>query len=103
MERHIVDSWLRPGTLVRSPLSGEAPRPILQDVQDADWAPDGTNIAYCLYRAVFLLSRPLLFASGSDVLHRRADRTPELYQKIKLKPSSRDQISIQWMRRQMMT
>jgi serine/threonine protein kinase/Tol biopolymer transport system component len=49
VERHPVFAFVRPGTLARSPLSGAAPRPVLQDVQDADWAPDGTNIAIARY------------------------------------------------------
>ena len=34
-----------PGTLARVPLSGGAPREILENVTDADWSPDGTNLA----------------------------------------------------------
>jgi eukaryotic-like serine/threonine-protein kinase len=49
MERHIVYAFVRLGTLARSPLSGAAPRPVLQDVQDADWAPDGNSIAVARY------------------------------------------------------
>src|SRR5579863_9465730 len=33
------------GTLARVPLSGGAPREILNDVNDADWSPDGANLA----------------------------------------------------------
>ena len=33
------------GTLARVPLSGGAPREILENVNDADWSPDGTSIA----------------------------------------------------------
>jgi serine/threonine protein kinase/Tol biopolymer transport system component len=33
------------GTLARMPLSGGAPREVLQDVFYADWAPDGKNLA----------------------------------------------------------
>ncbi len=36
-----------PGTLARVPLSGGAPREILDNVTDADWSPDGTNLAVC--------------------------------------------------------
>lgn len=43
--RRFVFAFAQPGTLARSPLSESAPRPILEDVQDADWAPDGNNIA----------------------------------------------------------
>jgi eukaryotic-like serine/threonine-protein kinase len=34
-----------PGTLARVPLSGGAPRAILDNVNDADWSPDGANLA----------------------------------------------------------
>jgi eukaryotic-like serine/threonine-protein kinase len=34
-----------PGTLARVPLSGGAPREILENVNDADWSPDGTTLA----------------------------------------------------------
>jgi Tol biopolymer transport system component len=36
---------LSAGTLARMALSGGAPREILEDVNDADWSPDGTNLA----------------------------------------------------------
>jgi Tol biopolymer transport system component len=38
-------SFLYAGTLARVPLVGGAPREILNDVEWADWAPDGTNVA----------------------------------------------------------
>ena len=34
-----------PGTLARVPLSGGAPREILENVIDADWSPDGNSLA----------------------------------------------------------
>ncbi|HLK23009.1 MAG TPA: protein kinase [Bryobacteraceae bacterium] len=36
---------LAPGTLARVPLSGGAPREVLENVNDADWSPDGANLA----------------------------------------------------------
>ncbi len=33
------------GTLARVPISGGAPREILENVNDADWSPDGANLA----------------------------------------------------------
>jgi len=33
------------GTLARVPLNGGAPRPVLEDVQWADWSPDGNSLA----------------------------------------------------------
>jgi len=37
------------GTLARVPLSGGAPREILENVQDADWSPDGKDLAVVRY------------------------------------------------------
>jgi len=34
-----------PGTLARIPLGGGAPREVLENVTDADWAPDGESLA----------------------------------------------------------
>ncbi len=37
------------GTLARVPLGGGAPREILENVQDADWSPDGKDLAVAHY------------------------------------------------------
>jgi eukaryotic-like serine/threonine-protein kinase len=37
--------WQRTGTLARVPIDGGAPREIVEDVQDADWTPDGRDLA----------------------------------------------------------
>jgi serine/threonine protein kinase len=37
------------GTLARVPLGGGAPREILENVQDADWSPDGKELAVAHY------------------------------------------------------
>jgi eukaryotic-like serine/threonine-protein kinase len=42
---HPVGTWINIGTLARAPLAGGAPRPILEDVEWADWSPDGTSLA----------------------------------------------------------
>jgi serine/threonine protein kinase/Tol biopolymer transport system component len=39
------DAFTYSGTLARVPLVGGAPREVLDDVEWADWSPDGTNIA----------------------------------------------------------
>jgi serine/threonine protein kinase len=39
------DAFLYSGTLARVPLVGGAPREILNDVEWADWSPDGNNLA----------------------------------------------------------
>ena len=40
-----IRSYIHIGTLARMPLAGGAPREILDDVQWADWSPDGNNLA----------------------------------------------------------
>jgi len=37
--------YAKSGTLARVPLSGGTPREVLEDVQDADWSPDGQTMA----------------------------------------------------------
>jgi eukaryotic-like serine/threonine-protein kinase len=41
--------YARAGTLARVPLSGGTPREVLDNVQDADWAADGENMAVVRY------------------------------------------------------
>jgi serine/threonine protein kinase/Tol biopolymer transport system component len=40
-----IGAWVSMGTLARAPLSGGAPREMLEQVQWADWSPDGSNLA----------------------------------------------------------
>ena len=40
-----MGGYARAGTLARVPLSGGTPREVLENVQDADWAADGENMA----------------------------------------------------------
>jgi Tol biopolymer transport system component len=40
-----VGGFANKGTLARAPLLGGAPRPILEDVESADWSPDGGSLA----------------------------------------------------------
>ena len=42
---HPVGTWINIGTLARAPLAGGAPRPIVEDVEWADWSPDGNSLA----------------------------------------------------------
>jgi eukaryotic-like serine/threonine-protein kinase len=37
--------WESTGTLARMPLGGGAPREVLENVQEADWSPDGNRLA----------------------------------------------------------
>jgi Tol biopolymer transport system component len=43
--RHFIGSWETMGTLAQVPISGRAPREVLENVLAADWAPDGVNLA----------------------------------------------------------
>ena len=45
LHSHNVDPYTNAGTLGRVPLGGGAPREVLENVQWADWSPDGTNFA----------------------------------------------------------
>ena len=45
LNRHHLIGFEASGTLARVPLGGGSPREILEDVQDADWSPDGKNLA----------------------------------------------------------
>ena len=63
------DAFLNSGTLARVPLVGGAPREILDDVEWADWSPDGTNVAVVhevegRKRLEFPLGKMLYQASG---------------------------------------
>jgi eukaryotic-like serine/threonine-protein kinase len=40
-----IDPYLNQGTLARVPLAGGAPRELLNNVQCADWSPDGSELA----------------------------------------------------------
>jgi Tol biopolymer transport system component len=42
---HFTLGWEVRGTLARVPLAGGAPRQVLEDAQDADWSPDGKDLA----------------------------------------------------------
>jgi len=45
LRSHNTEPYINNGTLARVPLGGGAPREVLEDVQWADWSPDGTNFA----------------------------------------------------------
>ncbi|HUL74949.1 MAG TPA: protein kinase, partial [Vicinamibacterales bacterium] len=42
--RRNLRAYARPGTLARAPISSGASRDVLEDVQDADWLPDASNL-----------------------------------------------------------
>jgi len=45
LNSHNIDPYINAGTLARVPLGGGAPREVLENVQWADWSPDGNNFA----------------------------------------------------------
>jgi eukaryotic-like serine/threonine-protein kinase len=71
------------GTLARVPLNGGSPRPVLENVQWADWSPDGNNLAIVrdvggrnqlefpigkvLYQTSGWISHPRVSAKGDQV------------------------------------
>ncbi len=70
------------GTLARAPLSGGTPREILEDVWDADWAPNGEDLA--VLRQLPNGNRGLQYpigttlAEGNSISGVRVSRTGEL-------------------------
>jgi Tol biopolymer transport system component/predicted Ser/Thr protein kinase len=47
LHRHFVVGYEATGTLAQVPLAGGSPREILEGAQDADWSPDGKDLAVC--------------------------------------------------------
>ena len=45
LDPHFTVGWMRQGTLARASPAGGAPREVMRDVEDADWAPDGDSLA----------------------------------------------------------
>ncbi|MGD0571061.1 MAG: protein kinase, partial [Candidatus Sulfotelmatobacter sp.] len=70
-----IGAWVSMGTLARAPLSGGAPREILEQVQWADWAPDGNTLAVVRdlggrNRLEFPIGKPL-YQTGGWIGHPR--------------------------------
>ncbi|HET7294417.1 MAG TPA: protein kinase [Vicinamibacteria bacterium] len=79
------------GTLARVPLAGGAPRELLEDVQGADWSPDGTELAVVrvvggkrrleypvgrvLYEASHVVMAPRVSPDGDRVAFVESDAT----------------------------
>jgi serine/threonine protein kinase/Tol biopolymer transport system component len=45
LNSHAISTWVTTGTLARAPIAGGAPRAVLENVQWADWGPDGNSLA----------------------------------------------------------
>jgi eukaryotic-like serine/threonine-protein kinase len=83
LDSHNIDPYINAGTLGRVPLGGGAPREVLENVQWADWSPDGTNFAVVrefgglsrleypigkvLYQVGGWLSHPRVSPNGNEV------------------------------------
>ena len=70
------------GTLARVPLNGGSPRPVLENVQWADWSPDGNNLAIVRdvngrNRLEFPIGKVLYETSGW-ISHPRVSRKSDL-------------------------
>jgi len=75
LRSHNIDPYINVGTLARVPLAGGAPREVLENVQWADWSPDGTN--FTVIREFGGLSRleypigKVLYQTGGWLSHPR--------------------------------
>jgi len=49
LNRQYVGHFISQGTLARIPIGGGAPREVVDNVQHADWSPDGANLAVVRY------------------------------------------------------
>ncbi len=77
-----IGAWVSMGTLARAPLSGGAPREMLEQVQWADWSPDGTNLAVVRdmggrNRLEFPIGKPL-YQTGGWIGHPRVSPKGDL-------------------------
>lgn len=73
--RRALQAYSQVGTLARAPLSGGAARDILEDVQDADWLPDGSSLVVShvvddRYRLEFPIGK-VVFETGGWISHPR--------------------------------
>ena len=75
LHSHNVDPYINVGTLGRVPMSGGAPREVLEDVQWADWSPDGSNFVVIReYGGLSRLEYPIgkvLYQTGGWLSHPR--------------------------------
>jgi dipeptidyl aminopeptidase/acylaminoacyl peptidase len=78
LKRHQRAPWVYTGTLARTPVGGGAARPLLQGVDEADWSPDGNQIA--IVREVNSLNQleypmgKILFQTAGWISHIRVSR-----------------------------
>jgi eukaryotic-like serine/threonine-protein kinase len=76
LDSRVIGTWVSSGTLARAPLAGGAPRKVLEDVQWADWSPEGNDLAVVRdaggrNRLEYPIGKVLYEASGSWISHPR--------------------------------
>jgi serine/threonine protein kinase/sugar lactone lactonase YvrE len=77
-----IGAWVTLGTLARAPLAGGAPREVLENVQWADWSPDGSSFAVVrdfggMNRLEYPIGKPL-FQTGGWIGHPRVSPKGDL-------------------------
>ncbi len=77
-----LGTWVSMGTLARAPLVGGAPRELLEQVQWADWSPDGNSLAVVRdfggrNRLEFPIGKPL-YETGGWIGHPRVSPKGDL-------------------------
>ena len=75
LDSKAIGAWVSMGTLARAPLAGGAPREVLEQVQWADWSPDGNNFLVVrdlggMNRLEYPIGKPL-YETGGWVGHPR--------------------------------
>lgn len=79
---HILGPFARPGTLAVVPLTGGSPRALLNDVEGADWSPDGSQMAVVqVSNGQYALQYPIgkmLFSSPFWVSHPKVSPSGEV-------------------------
>ncbi|HEY3121221.1 MAG TPA: WD40 repeat domain-containing protein, partial [Vicinamibacteria bacterium] len=73
--RHFIEWFITSGRLARAPLSGGAPRELMEDVEEASWTPDGQRLLVVRYvggkSRIELGSGNVLYETAGWVSHAR--------------------------------
>jgi len=82
VHRRSIGGFMLSGMLARSPLAGGTPREILNDVQYADWSPDGSELAIVrAYEGRQRIEYPIgkvLYETGGWISHARVSPKGDL-------------------------
>ena len=74
LDSKAIGTWVNMGTLARAPLAGGAPRDVMEQVQWADWGPDGNSLAVVRdfggkNQLEYPIGKPLYQTGGGSVIH----------------------------------